>query len=83
MIRLADCASRVVAISARQETGRIIAGPGLLLTAGDPPCGLAAPLDIRGAMPRASSGRITCGGRSPAVGEVRSLQVLRSMQWPV
>ena len=27
MIRLADCASRVVAISARQETGRIIAKP--------------------------------------------------------
>ena len=29
MIRLADCASRLVAITARQKTGRIIAGPGL------------------------------------------------------
>ena len=58
MIRLADCASRVVAISARQETGRIIAG------SGDPPCGVAAPLSPPGAWYQAPAGRITCSERS-------------------
>ena len=63
MIRLADCASRVVAISARQETGRIIAGPGLR------PSQVIRLVDWQ--RPWTSGGRCLAlpQGGSPAVGE--------------